>query len=264
MGYGADTVVLVTGACGGIGSAVAKTYAEAGVSLGLCDIRSGELKSVADGLRERGARVCEEMTDVADEGSVRGLAERMISEFGHVDHLVNTVGVVDVAGDVLELSLEEWNRALAVNLTSAFLVAKHVVPLIIASGGGSIVNISSISGFANQAAAMAYSVTKAGLNSLTRSEAIDLARHNVRANAICPGSVNTSLVEEAARLTAKVSGRTAVDTREAWEQQYPTGRFTEPDEIAELALFLTSSKAANITGSTYIIDGGLTALLPER
>lgn len=125
-------------------------------------------------------------------------------------------------------------------------------------------NIASISGLANQAKAMAYSVTKAGMISLTKSQAIDLAQHNIRANAICPGSVETSLVDQAAELTAKETNRTVEETRRDWESQYPTGRFSRPGEVADLAAFLCSDRASNITGASMVVDGGMMALLPER
>jgi NAD(P)-dependent dehydrogenase (short-subunit alcohol dehydrogenase family) len=143
-------------------------------------------------------------------------------------------------------------------------VAKHGVPHLIARGGGSIVNISSASAFGNQPKMMVYSVTKAGLNSLTRSEAIDLARYGIRANVISPGSVDTALVDEAVRLMSKETGRTPEETRSDWEAQYPTGRFTQPHEVAQLALFLCSERASNVTGTSFAVDGGLMALLPER
>jgi NAD(P)-dependent dehydrogenase (short-subunit alcohol dehydrogenase family) len=131
-------------------------------------------------------------------------------------------------------------------------------------GAGVIVNLSSVSGFANQASAMVYSVTKAGLISLTKSEAIDLAGYGIRAVAICPGSVSTGLVDRAIELTAERLGRDPAAQRSEWESQYPSGRFSTPGEVAELTLFLSSDRASNITGAAFVIDGGLTALLPER
>ena len=142
-------------------------------------------------------------------------------------------------------------------------MAKYSVPYI-KKQGGAILNIASVSGLANQEEAMVYSVTKAGLLSLTRSEAIDLAKYGIRANAISPGSVETPLLEAAVDQAAQLFGRTKEEQWQVWRSQYPTQRFTSPQEIAELALFLCSERATNITGANFVIDGGLTALLPER
>jgi NAD(P)-dependent dehydrogenase (short-subunit alcohol dehydrogenase family) len=167
-------------------------------------------------------------------------------------------------GDVESLPTSVWDRSIAINLTSAFLMAKHCVPLLKRKPHSVIVNLSSISGMANQADAMVYSVTKAALISLTKSEAIDLARYGIRAVAICPGSVSTTLVDRAIELTAASTGREPSEQRRIWESQYPTGRFTTPEEVADLTLFLSSDRARNITGSAIVIDGGITAVLPER
>lgn len=258
-----DKIAVVTGACGGIGEAVARAFATAGARLALCDLRDAELEQLAGELAERGTEVLAEAVDVADEGQVRRLAAQVGERYGRVDALVNTVGVVDNMGTVETLSSEEWDRTLAINLTSAFLTAKHLVPAM-KEHGGAIVNLASVSGLANQAEAMVYSVTKAALISLTKSEAIDLAPHRIRAVAICPGSVSTPLVDEAVEITAERLGRPAAEQRAEWESQYPIGRFTAPAEVAELAVFLCSDRAAAVTGVPIVIDGGLTAVLPER
>jgi NAD(P)-dependent dehydrogenase (short-subunit alcohol dehydrogenase family) len=174
------------------------------------------------------------------------------------------VGVADCAGVVEELPLAQWERALRIILTGAFLMAKYAVPQMKRRGGGVIINLASVSGLANRLKAMAYSVSKAGLLSLTRSEAIDLARYNIRVNAVSPGSVETELLHEAAVRNGKIFGRTKDEQWQFWLTQYPSERFTQPQEVAELVLFLCSDRATNITGANYVIDGGLTALLPER
>ena len=257
-------VVVVTGACGGIGEAIVRAFASAGASLALCDTRADQLDDLAGQLRSEGTVVKSRALDVTGSDEAEKFCSAVAGGLGSIDHLINTVGVVDHVGDVVQLSLESWNECLATNLTSAFIMAKHAVPHMRSAGGGSIVNIASVSAFGNQLGAMAYSVSKAGMVSLTKSEAIDLARHNIRANAVCPGSVYTPLVDLAVELTAADTGRTPDETRADWEEQYPTGRFSHPQEVADLVLFLSSSRAANITGSSFVVDGGLTALLPER
>jgi NAD(P)-dependent dehydrogenase (short-subunit alcohol dehydrogenase family) len=259
----ADRVVLVTGACGGIGEATSRAFARAGASLVLCDVRADRLAILAGDLGQM-TRVSPEPLDVTDESAIRAVYERIAATFGSLDVLINTVGVVDNMGDVETLETEVWRRSIEINLTSAFLMAKHGVRLMKGRGGGVIANISSVSGLANQAGAMVYSVTKAGLISLTKSEAIDLAPLGIRAVAICPGSVSTQLVDRAIELTAEQTGRTPAEQRREWESQYPSGRFSTPDEVADLTLFLCSGRAANISGAAVVIDGGLTALLPER
>ena len=258
-----NRVAVVTGACGGIGGVIAEKFAQAGAVLGLCDIRPAELEKAAERCREAGATVYSTTIDVSDEDQVRAFCEAVGQNFGGLDCLINTVGIVDCPGDVEELSLAMWNKTMNVNLTSAFLMAKYSVPHM-KQRGGAILNIASVSGLANQENAMVYSITKAGLLSLTKSEAIDLAQYRIRANAISPGSVETPLLHEAVDQAAKLFNRTRDEQWEVWRAQYPTQRFTSPQEIAELALFLCSDRAANITGANLVIDGGLTALLPER
>lgn len=256
-------VIVVTGACGAIGAAISKAFAAAGARLAICDLRRVEIEGLGAELRASGSAVYSGAVDVADEGQVRDFCRCVGEEFGHIDSLINTVGVIDNAGDVETLASEVWNRSIAVNLTSAFLMAKYAVPLMKA-GGGAIVNVSSVSGLANQANFMAYSVTKAALLSLTRSEAIDLAQYAIRAVAICPGSVETPLIERQLESTAQHLGSTSAQLRRQWESQYPSRRFSTPQEIAQLTRFLCSDDARNITGTAITIDGGLTALLPER
>lgn len=267
-----NKVVIITGACGGIGEIIAAKFAAAGATLALCDIRRDELARTAEKCRQAaldpnligtGATVYSDAIDVAAEAAVRNFCETVAQNFGTINCLINTVGIVDCPGDVEALSLSMWDKTISINLTSAFLMAKYSVPYI-KNRGGAILNIASVSGLANQEEAMVYSVTKAGLLSLTRSEAIDLAKYGIRVNAISPGSVETPLLEAAVDQAAQLSSRTKDEQWEVWRSQYPTQRFTSPQEIAELALFLCSERATNITGANFVIDGGLTALLPER
>ena len=258
-----NKVVIITGACGGIGEAIAEKFAAAAATLALCDIRRDELSQTAEKCRQAGVTVYSDVIDVANEAPVRGFCGTVAETFGTIDCLINTVGIVDCPGDVEALSLSMWDKTVSVNLTSAFLMAKYSVPHI-KRQGGAILNIASVSGLANQEDAMVYSVTKAGLLSLTRSEAIDLAKYGIRANAISPGSVETPLLEAAVDQAAQLFNRTRDEQWQVWRSQYPTQRFTSPQEIAELALFLCSERATNITGANFVIDGGLTALLPER
>jgi NAD(P)-dependent dehydrogenase (short-subunit alcohol dehydrogenase family) len=258
-------VAVVTGSGGGIASPIAYALAQSGASLALCDIRMPPLEQTASACRAAGATaVYAAGVDVSDEAQVVDFCATVSRQLHDADFLIHTVGVADCAGDVEELPTSVWERTLRVNLTSAFLIAKYIVPQMKRRGGGVIINLASVSGLANRFKAMAYSVSKAGLLSLTRSEAIDLAPHNIRVNAVSPGSVETELLHEAAVRNAKIFQRTRDEQWQFWLSQYPSGRFTQPQQVAELVLFLCSDRAANITGANYVIDGGLTALLPER
>ena len=216
-----NKVVIITGACGGIAEVTAEKFAQAGATLGLCDIRQEKLEHTAEKCRRAGANVYSSATDVSDEDQVRTFCSGVSETFDAMDCLINTVGIVDCQGDVQELPLSMWNKTLNVNLTSAFLMAKYSVPHM-KGRGGAILNIASVSGLANQEQAMVYSVTKAGLLSLTRSEAIDLAKYGIRANAISPGSVETPLLHEAVDQAAKLFDRTREGQWEVWRSyQFP-------------------------------------------
>ena len=259
----AEKAVVLTGAGGGIGAAMAGEFARAGARMALCDIRANALAETAQMCKSLKAKIHSAVVDVSVEEQVEAFCATVARVFGAIDVLVNTVGIVDCPGDVEGLPLSLWDRTLQANLTSAFLTAKYAVPHM-KTNGGAILNIASVSGLANQEQAMAYSVSKAALLSLTRSEAIDLARYGIRANAVSPGSVDTPLLHEAVEEAGRLFGRSRQEQRQVWQAQYPTQRFTQPDEVAQLALFLCSNRAANITGANFTIDGGLTALLPER
>jgi NAD(P)-dependent dehydrogenase (short-subunit alcohol dehydrogenase family) len=256
---------VVAGAAGGIGEAVARALHGAGASVAVCDLREQPVMELTSELdRVRPGSVHGYAIDVTQERMVAGFCEAAAGSLGGIDCMVHAVGIVDAPGSVVDLPSATWRHMIDVNLTSAFLLSKHAVPWMRGAGGGRIVNVASISAFANQEAAVAYSVTKAAMISLTKSQAIDLAKLGIRANAVCPGSVATPLVDLAAEQTAEAEGATAADVRRRWESQYPSGRFSTPAEVADAVLFLVSPRASNISGAALVVDGGLTALLPER
>lgn len=256
-----DRGIIVCGAAGGIGSAIARRVASAGARVALCDINADALRVVTDELERVHYSA---QLDVRDDRQIAEFCRSASDALGSLDALVYACGVVDVIGDAESLPIAEWNRALEINLNGAFYFARHAIPHLSEGAGGSIVNIASISGIANQEKAMAYSVSKAGMIALTRSLAIDFASRNIRANSVCPGSVDTHLVQKAAELVAAEDGRTPDQVERDWKSQYPNGRFSTPQEIADACAFLLSDSSSAISGTALVVDGGLMALLPER
>jgi NAD(P)-dependent dehydrogenase (short-subunit alcohol dehydrogenase family) len=240
-------VVLVTGASSGIGRAIALWFARAGAALAVTARRAADLGRTAAAARAEGARVLEVVGDVRDEAHAREAVERTATEHGGLDVLVNNAGVIG-SGAVEATSTEEWDRILDVDLKGPFLFSRAAVPHLRA--GGSIVNVSSVTGTRPYANLAPYCVAKAGLDMLTRCLALELAPKNVRVNAIAPGVVVTNL---------HTASRAVPDYGAFLERSkttHPLGFVGAPEDAAELVGFLASERARWITGGVFPLDGG--------
>jgi glucose 1-dehydrogenase len=249
----ADKVAIVTGAARGIGLAIAKRFVAEGAKVVLSDIdeRAGSLEAKRLGTSTRFI-AC----DVGDSGQVKRLLDGACKAFtGDIDILVNNAGVVHGA-DFLELKEEDFDRVLRINLKGAFLVSQAVARRMVeqtraGKKPGSIVNLSSINAVVAIADQIPYCISKGGIGQLTRATALALAPHGIRVNAIGPGSVMTEM------LAAVAQNREA---KRRIMSRTPLGRFAEPEEVASVAVFLTSDDASYITGETVFADGGRLAL----
>ncbi len=248
-----DKVAIVTGAASGIGRSTVILFAREGARLVLNDIDTHGLESLTSQMPADGVRMA--VGNVADEMTARRLAQEAVSAFGRIDILVNNAGI-HFAKDITELTVEEWDRLMDINLKSMFLCCKHVIPHMLKQRRGAIVNLASISAFIGQemsgASTFAYNVTKAGALQLTRSLATRYASDGIRVNCVCPGNVETNIVKRSS----------PAEVAEFWREAArfePVGRNAQPEEIANAILFLASDESSFVTGSPLIVDGGYLA-----
>jgi NAD(P)-dependent dehydrogenase (short-subunit alcohol dehydrogenase family) len=240
---------IVTGAASGIGAAIARRFLAEGCSVVLFDINADGARIVAE-RTGRAANALIVQGDAGVESSVREAVTRTEERFGPVGILVNNVGI-EFNATVEEQSREEWDRHIAVNLTSVFLFSKLCIPGMRSSGGGAIINIASVHAFVSWPRCAAYDASKAGLLGVTRALAIDHGHEGIRVNAICPGYIRTPLLE---RWFAAIE-----DGEREVARVHPLRRIGEPDDVANAVFFLASEQAAFITGSVLTVDGGMMA-----
>jgi NAD(P)-dependent dehydrogenase (short-subunit alcohol dehydrogenase family) len=247
-----NKVVLVTGSGHGIGRASALRFASEGARVAVVDLNGENADSVADECSSNGSRASSYVADVSDAAQVSDVVSRVIEDFGTVDVLHSHAGRLR-AGTVGETDLEEWNRTLAVNVTSMYLVIRTVLPIMQDQRSGAIVTTGSISGIFGEPALAAYTASKAAVVNLTRSVAIDNAALGIRANCVCPGWVDTGF-NDPQFLHDELTER---DIALLIERTVPMGRQGLPEEMAAAVAFLASSDASYITGQTLLVDGGL-------
>jgi len=232
-------VCVITGAAGGIGAETARLFGEEGATVVGVDLDDGAIGDLAL------------QADVGDAEQVQGMYARVRSEFGRIDVLFNNAGISPSDdGSVLDTSVEAWQRVQDVNLKSVFLCCKHGIPHLLEAGGGSVINTASFVAVMGAATSqISYTASKGGVLALSRELGVEFARRGVRVNALCPGPVNTSLLQELYAKDQEQAARRLV--------HLPMGRFAEAREIAQGALFLASDDSSYVTASTFLVDGGL-------
>jgi NAD(P)-dependent dehydrogenase (short-subunit alcohol dehydrogenase family) len=241
----ANAVVLVTGANGGIGSAICRKYLVAGVSVAAVDTRFDRLSSPSKTLLHVNA-------DLSESVACKAAIDACLEKFGTIDVLVNNAAAVTRGVDCTQLEEAEWDHAIDVNLKAAFLLSRHAIVAMRRRRSGVIVNIASQLGHVAAKGRIAYSVSKAGLIALTRALAVDHAADGIRAVSVSPGGVMTG------RLVDRYGDANAAN--DALAPKHPIGRIGTADEIADFVMFVASEKAAFSTGCDYLVDGGYTAV----
>ena len=248
-----DQVAIVTGAASGIGAAVAQSLADAGAKVALLDLDGKGAQAIAAQLRSQGRTAIAIECDIAIEGSVAKAAQRVAAELGACSVLVNNAGMLR-AGELAEVSLDAWNRVLAVNLTGYLLCARAFSKPMREARRGSIVNVASISALYPQTGSGAYSASKAGVLLMSRQMAVEWGPLGVRSNAICPGMIRTAL-------SATFYEEPGFEARRA--QVTASRRIGEPQDIADAALFLASPRSAYVNGAELVVDGGMSSMLMD-
>jgi NAD(P)-dependent dehydrogenase (short-subunit alcohol dehydrogenase family) len=246
----ADKVALVTGGASGIGRAAAMLFAEEGAAVAIADVDQQAGEAVAAEIVQSGGRAFFERVDVTLASDCRRIVERTVIEFGAIHVLFNNAGIIRRAS-VMELSEEDWDRVMAVNVKSMFLMSRLVIPVMIKAGGGSIVNTASGWGLVGGPRAAVYCASKGAVVLLTKAMAVDHGSQNIRVNCICPGDTDTSMLRaEAQQLGEPEQSFLAGSARR------PLGRVGKAEEIARAVLYLASDAASFVTGTALVVDGG--------
>jgi len=252
MGRLEGKVALVTGAGSGIGKVAAERFAAEGAAVVVADLAVAEAESVAAGIADSGGTARAVEVDVADESQTEAMVAATVSSYGGLHVLLNNAGIFpDDDGGVRDTPPATWQRVMEVNLKGVWLGCRAAIPAMLESGGGSIVNVASFVALMGAATAqVAYTASKGGVLALTREVAVEYARRGIRANALCPGPIETPLLAELLSDPARRARRLV---------HIPIGRFGRPEEIAAAALFLASDESSFVTGSALVVDGGITA-----
>jgi NAD(P)-dependent dehydrogenase (short-subunit alcohol dehydrogenase family) len=247
-----NNVAIITGAASGIGRATAIAFSVKGVRVTVSDIQEEKLNETARLIEENGGEVLTVKADVSKEDDVRNLMRKTEDTFGRLDYLCNNAGVGGELNATASYTTEEWDRVINVNLRGQWLCMKHAIPAMLTSGGGSIVNVTSILGSVGFENAPAYVAAKHGLEGLTKTAAIEYSAEGIRVNSVAPGFIETPMLEKAGITTDP-------ETKKSIVSLHPIGRLGKPKEIADAIVWLCSDEASFITGHTLLADGGYTS-----
>lgn len=246
----ANKVALITGGASGIGRATALLFAREGATVMIADVNAKASAAAAEEIKQAGGRARFEPADVTQSADCRRVVEGTIREFGKIDVLFNNAGIICRA-TVLDLSEDDWDRVMAVNVKSIYLLSREVIPHMQKAGGGSIINTASGWGLTGGAKAAVYCASKGAVVLLTKAMAVDHGPQNIRVNCICPGDTDTAMLRNEARQLGEADDRFLAEAAKR-----PLGRVGSPEEIAQAVLYLASDASSFVTGTALVVDGG--------
>jgi NAD(P)-dependent dehydrogenase (short-subunit alcohol dehydrogenase family) len=251
-----NQVVVITGAANGIGKACAYRFAEEGANVACLDITVEANETTATECRELGVEAIALRCDVTDPNSIKTAVNAVMEKWGRIDTLVTSAGIYTGA-PLAEVSLQQWQRTIDINLTGAFLTNQVIAPIMMKQRSGSIINLSSMAGKTSWPASAEYSSSKSGVIGLTRSVAMELAPYGATANAVCPGNTLTDMVRNVAKKVGALDGMSGEEWLEIRANDCPMKRLAEPWEMAGVIAFLASEDSRYLTGQAIEVDGGM-------
>jgi len=249
-------VALVTGAANGIGKATVQAYAKAGAKIVAVDRDAAGAAAVAEGITRANGNAISVGADVTKADEVAGYVKAAIDAYDTIDCFFNNAGIVGDVKATVDYDDDVFDAIMTVNVKGVYLGLKHVLPVMIAQGSGAVVNTASVAGITGTPLMPAYCASKHAVVGLTKVASGEVARSGVRVNCVCPGPVATQMIEQ---LQSQILPDDPAKARANYEAGLPTGRYTEPEEIADAVLFLTSDHSKNVTGTQFVVDSGRTA-----
>jgi NAD(P)-dependent dehydrogenase (short-subunit alcohol dehydrogenase family) len=243
-------VALITGGGSGIGRATALLFAREGAAVAVVDLDETRALAVAQKIEAEGGRAIAVHCDVSQAADCQRTVQETVAAFGRLDILFNNAGIIRRA-DVLELTEEEWDRTIAVNVKSVFLLSKYAIPVMAQAGGGAIVNTGSGWGLVGGRNAVSYCASKGAVVNMTRAMALDHAVQNIRVNCVCPGDTDTGMLRNEAQQLGATAEAFLVEAADR-----PLRRIGKPEDVAQAVLYLASDASSFVTGTTLVVDGG--------